>query len=194
MRNGNRNNGYIKGYLGGKIIRLDNVWILGMGWKRGRSQDSTTLGDIHWATYWPPHPYLLNSYTWMSLSYLKYTTSKTRPQSKPVPPSVPDTLHYHYLFLQAYLFWPPTFSSKHQPYVMTFMFAMLSFTFESFTCSFCLILCFNSSSNFFLLFIYKFRWHLLQKDFPDSLKCQLAGPNLCADRPLNFSPIGLWLY
>ena len=97
------------------------------------------------------------------------------------------------LFLQAYLFWPHTFSSKHQPYVMTFMFAMLSFTFESFTCSFCLILCFNSSSNFSLVFICKFRWHLLQKDFPESLKCQLAGPNLCADRPLNFSPIGLWL-
>ena len=77
------------------------------------------------------------------------------------------------LFLQAYLFWPPTFSSKHQPYLKIFRFAMLfqRKTFESFTCSFCLILCFNSSSNFSLLFIYKFRWHLLQKDFPDSLKC-----------------------
>lgn len=130
MRNGNGSNGYIKGYLGGKIIRLDNIWILGMGWKRGRSQDSTTLGDIHWATSWPPHAYLLNSYTWMSLSYLKYNTSKTRPQSKPVPPSVPDTLHYHYLFLQAYLFWPPTFSSKHQPCLKIFMFAMLSLSFK----------------------------------------------------------------
>ena len=29
MRNGNGNNGYMKGYLGGTIIRLDNVWILG---------------------------------------------------------------------------------------------------------------------------------------------------------------------
>ena len=103
----------------------------------------------------PPYPQLLNSYTWMSVSYPKYNPSKTRLQPKPVPPSVPDTLHYHYLLLQAYLFWPPTFSSKH--HVMTFMFAMLSFTFQSLTCSFCLILYFNSSSNFSLLFICKFR-------------------------------------